>query len=82
MSRFYAGILGQGKTEVTRIGSKKSGIRGHIRGWDVGIWINAYVDENGNDSFGVLLTGGSNRPGYVKVIGTFTTADLERQNES
>lgn len=59
MSRFYASISGQAKTDATREGSAKSGINGHIRGWDLGIEVCGY-DENGVDCFDVYLTSGSN----------------------
>jgi hypothetical protein len=35
MSRFYASIKGS-RGEATRQGTPKSGIAGHVRGWDVG----------------------------------------------
>lgn len=76
MSRFYASISGQAKTEATRRGSEKSNICGHIRGWDIGIQVLGYVFE-GKDTFTVELTGGSN--GCVKkLIGTFTEDDLDK----
>ena len=64
MSRFYASIEGQAKTQTTRQGSAKSGIHGHIRGWNLGIEISGYPTIEGSDlnSFNVYITGGSKNP--------------------
>ena len=70
MSRFYASIEGQAKTIATRRGSEKSRINGHVRGWDVGVMVEGYVDENGNDCFEVWQTGGSNGHTSPKLIAT------------
>ena len=76
MSRFYASIKGQAKTEATRRGGKKSGIEGHIRGWNVGISVAGIVGTEGEDVFDVWLTPGSNDSKTSKHIGRFTVADL------
>ena len=60
----YMGILqGQGG-EVTRLGSKKSGLRIVANGWDSGVKVNARTetDDNGNliDVFVITATGGTN----------------------
>ena len=75
MSRFYASITGSAKTEATRQGTVKSGIEGHIRGWDVGIKVVGFAGED-KDIFQVYLTGGSNGSLSQKHIGTFTAEDL------
>ena len=60
MTRFYANIQG-GRGEATRQGGAKSGIRGHIRGWDLGVRVSGGVDsETGKDVFYIYVTGGSN----------------------
>ena len=57
MAQFYATIRGN-RGEATRIGSKDSGITGHIRGWHVGAKVT--VDhENGKDIVRVYKTDGS-----------------------
>lgn len=77
MSRFYASIKGLGRTEATRRGSANSNIRGHIRGWDLGVEIVGYNINNGNggdDAFNIFITSGSNRHrseillGYVREL--------------
>ena len=75
MSRFYASIQGS-RGEATRQGTPKSGIQGHIRGWDMGVSVMGSVDENGKDSFNVYLTEGSNGKGEM-FIGTYTEEDLK-----
>ena len=61
MSNFYAEIKGN-RGPTSRGGSKQSGIWGHIRGWNLGIKVYGYVDENGKDCFTVYKTGGSKNP--------------------
>ena len=67
MARFMAEIQGN-RGSTSRSGSKASGIDGHIRGWNLGIKVQASVDDDGNDVFTVYRTGGSNRPGVVAVL--------------
>ena len=76
MSRFYGTINGQAQTSASRRGGSKTGIEGHIRGWDVGIYVCGFVD-NGQDKFRVALTGGSNNPSG-KLIGIFSADDLKK----
>lgn len=58
VARFYASIQGQ-RGEATRMGSASSGIRGHVRGWNVGVAVEGR-DDSGRDVFDVFATGGSN----------------------
>ena len=60
MSQFYAEIKGQARTTASRRGSPKSGIDGHIRGWNIGVRVFGHVDENGKDVFTIYKTSGSN----------------------
>ena len=76
MARFYAGIQGN-RSEATRMGTQVSGISGHIRGWDVGIYVEGEVGAN-EDIFHIYLTSGSNGS-RRKHLGTFTAADLEEK---
>ena len=68
MSRFYASVSGQGETSITRSGSKKSGIYGHIRGRNIGIEVQGCVDNEGKDHFRVFRTFGSNGYGPDELI--------------
>ena len=77
MAHFYAEIKGN-RGEASRMGSKESGIRGHIRGWNVGVEVSCYHDERtGKDVCYVYLTGGSNGSSSPKFLGAFTKDDLK-----
>ena len=59
MSRFYGDLQGS-RGSATRQGTAKSGITGHIRGWDTGAQVVVSVDaETGKDRVTVYRTGGS-----------------------
>lgn len=75
MSRFYAEIKGN-RGEATRMGSKDSGIFGHIRGWEVGIRVQGVADGE-NDKFNVYLTAGSTGGQNDLYIGTAKKIDGE-----
>lgn len=70
MSRFYASIQGN-RGQATRQGTPKSGIEGHIRGWNIGARVRLYVGEDGKDMIEVDLTGGSRNPSIIKFLGGF-----------
>ena len=60
MAHFYANIQGS-RGEATRLGTKNSGITGHIRGWNVGARVDcSYSTETNNDIVKVYPTAGSN----------------------
>ena len=72
MAQFYAEIQGN-RGEATRMGTKDSGLHGHIRGWDIGC--KAYMshnDKTGQDEVTIYLTGGSNGSESDLLIGSFT----------
>ena len=77
MSRFYASIEGS-RGEATRQGTEKSGMSGHVRGWNLGIRVCMHVDEDGQDVAIVTLTGGSSGSSSSRLIGTFTEEDLAK----
>lgn len=58
MAQFYASIEGQAGA-ATRIGSKASGIEGHVRGWNIGARV-VVTHQNGRDVVRVYRTSGSN----------------------
>lgn len=77
MSKFYASIQGN-RGEATRMGSKASGIHGHIRGWNIGASVDCYFDEKtGQDVCVVSITGGSNGHASSKCLGSFTADYLK-----
>lgn len=78
MAHFHADIQGQARIQVTRIGTKASGIRGHIRGWDAGFRVDGYYDpDTGVDVFMVYATGGSNRCSSDQLIATIADGVLK-----
>ena len=70
MAQFYAEIQGN-RGEATRMGTKGSGIRGHIRGWHVGAAVYVY-HEDGQDIVRVYKTGGSAGSSARELIAEFT----------
>lgn len=76
MAHFYASISGN-RGEATRMGSKASGITGHIRGWDSGVRVNGRVDDEGRDVFDVYATGGSRGVKSDQFIATITGDELK-----
>jgi hypothetical protein len=68
MSRFYANIQGN-RGSVSRGGSEKSGIEGHIRGWSIGAKVRVDVDDLGRDTVMIHITGGSNGFSSEKFVG-------------
>lgn len=73
MARFIATVQGQAGS-ASRLGSERSGIEAHPRGWNVGVEVIGYV-EDGRDVFHVYATGGSNAASSRKLIGTVTESD-------
>ena len=61
MAQFYAEIQGN-HGEVSRTGSKQSGISGHIRGWNVGAKVYCVHNESKDcDEVFIYATSGSSR---------------------
>lgn len=78
MSRFYGDLTGQAKTTATRRGSAKSGIRSHVRGWDVGVKVFAN-DKGGKDEIQIYVTTGSNNTGSDILIAEFKDGEWINQ---
>ena len=69
MAQFYASIKGN-RGEATRMGTKNSGMHGHIRGWDIGCEVEMrYNEETGKDEVHIYLTSGSRGSGIDQLIG-------------
>lgn len=77
MSRFFASIQGN-KGEATRQGTEKSGIAGHIRGWDLGCRVNCAVNHEGEDFVRISLTSGSNGNGREVHLWSGTRANYDK----
>ena len=76
MARFYATIQGN-RGEASRMGTKDSGISGHIRGWNIGASVYMSVGLDGKDICTVYITSGSSGSGKEEHLRTFTESDLE-----
>lgn len=73
MARFY-GSLDTQKGSSTRTGTVAGGLSGHVRGWAVGVRVDARVADGdkvtGTDTFEVYSTYGSNGGGRAVLLGT------------
>lgn len=67
MAHFMANIRGRRGPGASRLGDKSSGMTTHIRGWDVGVRVEARY-ENGKDVFRIYRTGGSNMSSNLELI--------------
>src|SRR5271157_5591727 len=77
MAHFYGDLQGS-RGQATRVGTKKSGIEGHIRGWQVGARVRVSFNEStSEDEVEVQLTSGSNGNKPDVCLGRFTKADLD-----
>ena len=70
MSRFFGSIQGS-RGMATRLGGKRSGIRGHVRGWAIGARAFCDVNAEGEDVVTVYITGGSNGASSETRIGSW-----------
>ena len=60
-SRFYGSVSGSAASDATRQGTARSGISGHIRGWNLGVQVIGHADGDA-DLFDVYITRGSSNP--------------------
>lgn len=56
MTRFYGSVQGSA-AEATRTGHRE--IHAHPRGWDLGLQVDGYINDDDRDAFTVSITGGS-----------------------
>jgi len=80
MSQFYGDLQGN-RGMTTRIGSKDSGIGGHIRGWNVGIRV-VGVYEDDEDKFYVYATSGSHHTRVDTLICILTERDITMMSQA
>ena len=76
MAHFYADIQGN-RGEATRMGTKSSGMQGHIRGWNIGASVECGVDSKDRDYVDVCVTTGSNGGGSNLFLGRFRKDDMD-----
>ncbi len=72
MAQFYAVIQGN-RGAASRMGSKGSGIEGHIRGWHIGARVYVHYDkEKDKDVVSIYKTNGSNGGGSDRLIAEYS----------
>lgn len=72
MSQYYGSMQGD-RGEVTRRGTKNSGLRGHIRGWYLGANVEMHWnEEEQRDELYIYITGGSNHPSSYDMVSKYT----------
>ena len=71
MAQYYAQIKGN-RGMASRMGTKSSGIWGHIRGWNVGAFVDIRHDPDKGDIVRVYRTNGSSGTGADELIAEFT----------
>jgi len=67
MARFR-GLIQGGRGEASRLGHKTTGLRVEADGWNAGVKVHAYVDENDRDVFEVYETGGSHAASTPRMV--------------
>lgn len=77
MAHFYGGVKGT-RSEATRLGSEKSGLSCFANGWNLGVDVNMYYDDDKEEdvAYITLTSGSGGNSGRNKVIGSFTIKDL------
>ncbi len=82
MAQFRGTIKGN-RGEVSRLGSKVSGMSISCDGWDVGVDCVAEYDKKlGQDVITIFGTGGSNKSSNTKIIATLTKHGIQFHNNS
>lgn len=72
MARFK-GTMSGNRGQVSRLGTVKSGIMARVNGWNCGVLIDGFVDEEDHDTFRIYASSGSNNFGPTQEIGTVTS---------
>lgn len=76
MARFYGSMQGDRK-EVTRCGTKNSGIRAHIRGWKIGVSVVGKAVNGDADEFRIYATSGSTPTDPKVYLGTVRRSETD-----
>lgn len=71
MAHFYGDMRGN-RGMVTRMGTPRSGMTAHIRGWNFGVRVVIHVDGAGRDYVRIYRTGGSNGSVTDALVTEFT----------
>lgn len=76
MSTFYATLSGEKKPKAKQ-GQRR--IEAHVRGWDHGIRVNYWLDENDEAHCTIYQTGGSNHPDDGKLVKRFNLGKVSKR---
>ena len=75
MAHFIGFLNGRAKTQVSRLGTKSTGISARAQGWDIGGRIdcahNPNIGPDGTDIISLYVTSGSNATTHELYIGSF-----------
>lgn len=81
MAHFYANIQGN-RGEATRMGTKDSGMGGHVRGWYVGCRVTMdWNEKEQRDECRITVTHGSSGYAQSRCLGTFFTKRSKKGKE-
>jgi hypothetical protein len=79
MAAHFRGTVQGNRSEVSRLGSKDSGLLVTANGWDFGVDVSfRFCEETGKDTVRIDLTGGSNGCRTHRILGIFTVDDLNK----
>ena len=74
----FIGYLQGNREDVSRLGSKGSGVQAQAQGWDIGGRVCVgYNPTTGEDEVTFTLTAGSHGAMFSKHLGTFTVRNLK-----
>jgi len=76
MSHFYGELQGS-RGSISRGGDRSSGIRAHIRGWNIGCRVKCYVNGDGIDEIAIYKTRGSHNEASEELV-----AVIQEEKES
>lgn len=77
MAHFRGTVLGRGKTETSRLGTKESDLVVTANGWGFGVKVYlSYDDKNDEDVASIFLTRGSAPSSKEKHLGVFKRSDV------
>lgn len=81
MSHFYGQMKGN-RSEVSRQGTKDSGMVAHIRGYGIGARVECLVNADGLDEVRVYATAGSDGAGEDRLLATLTEGKTITRREA
>ena len=82
MAQFRATIENGKNLPLSRLGHKSNGISSHTCGWDTGIRVEAYYDNDLGDIFLVYQTSGSRFKTASKLLGKLVGDSFQAQENT